>query len=191
MNVFAARPPGSSCMVCGVDLWDVERYVSAGSVQVCAACVDELKQALDRTDASGEIEVVPAPKVHGSAPNDEAAAMVATAFTRTFGSRYDDLDDYLEDAEELGKLLRDGAGRYGPGVQFNARVDAIRFPRPDLAEVRFQIIAGNSPMGYAFQGAASLRDGHWRVTRDTVARILGTVGVTVGHPRWRRLSGDA
>jgi hypothetical protein len=177
-------------MVCGADLWDVERHVSAGSVQVCAACVDALKQALDQTDAIGEIEVVPAPKVHGPAPDDAAAAMVAQAFGRTFGSRYDALDDYLEDAQELGRLLRDGAGRYGPGVQFNARVDAIRFPRPDLAEVRFQILAGNSPMGYAFQGTASLRDGHWRVTRETVTRILGTVGVTVGHPRYRRLAGD-
>jgi hypothetical protein len=176
-------------MVCGADLWDVERYVSAGSVQVCAGCVDALKQALDQTDATGEIEVVLAPKVHGPAPSDEAGAMVAKAFSRTFGSRYDALDDYLEDAEELGGLLRDGAGRYGPGVQFSARVDAIRFPRPDLSEVRFQILAGNAPMGYAFQGTATLHDGHWRVTRETVARILGTVGVNVRHPR--RLTGNA
>jgi hypothetical protein len=176
-------------MVCGADLWDVERYVSAGAVQVCAGCVDALKQALDRTDDIGEIEVVPAPKVHGPAPSDEAAAMVAKAFSRTFGSRYDALDDYLEDAQELGNLLREGAGRYGPGAQFSARVDAIRFPRPDLSEVRFQILAGNSPVGFAFQGTATLRDGHWRVSRETVARLLSTIGMNVGRPR--RLTGDA
>ena len=175
-------------MVCGVDLWDVERYVSAGSVQVCGLCVDALKAALEETDDIGEIEVIPAPKVHGSAPSDEAAAMVAKAFSRTFGSQYDELDDYLEDAHEVGTLLREGARRYGPAVQFSARVDAIRFPRPDLSEVRFQILTGNAPVGYAFQGTAALRDGHWRVTRETVVRILGTVGVNVGHPR--RLTGD-
>ena len=164
-------------MVCGADLWDVERYVSAGSVQVCAGCVDALKQALDQTDDTGEIEVVPAPKVHGPAPSDEAGAMVAKAFSRTFGSRATP-DDFWRTGRAR-RLLRDGAGRYGPGVQFSARVDAIRFPRPDLSEVRFQILAGNAPMGYAFQGTATLHDGHWRVTRETVARILGTVGVNV------------
>jgi hypothetical protein len=176
-------------MVCGADLWDVERWVSAGSVQVCAGCVDALKGALDQTDETGEIEFVPAPKVHGPAPSDEAAAMVATAFTRTFGSRYDALDDYLEDAEEVGGLLREAAQRYGPAVEFTARVDAIRFPRPDLAEARFQILAGNSPVGYAFQGTAAFRDGHWRVTRETAARMLGTIGMNVPHPR--RFTGDA
>lgn len=30
-------------MVCRADLWDVERHVSAGTVQLCAGCVDAVK----------------------------------------------------------------------------------------------------------------------------------------------------
>ena len=72
--MFAAR--GSVCMVCGVDLWDVERYVSVGAVVMCQSCVDALKRALDDADGTGEIEVAlpaPPPRVYGSAPDEEAA----------------------------------------------------------------------------------------------------------------------
>jgi hypothetical protein len=55
---FTGLPAGSSCMVCGADLWGVERYVSAGMIRVCARCVDTLKQAMDETERLGEIEVV-------------------------------------------------------------------------------------------------------------------------------------
>ncbi len=72
--MFAAR--GSVCMVCGVDLWDVERYVSAGAVVICQSCIDVLKRAIDDTDETGEIEVrlpVPPPRVHGPVPDDDSA----------------------------------------------------------------------------------------------------------------------
>jgi hypothetical protein len=171
-------------MVCGADLWEVERYVSAGSVVICQPCVDALKRATDEAEQRGEVEVevVRPARVYGPEPDDEAAHAVAVAFGRTFGSRYEDLDDYLEDAEEVGGHLRDGAARYGPGAQFTVRVDAVRFPSSDVAEVRFQILMNGNPVG-AFQGTAAKRDGHWRVTRSTVSRLLGTIGVNIGMPR--------
>lgn len=179
MMTFPFRPGGSSCMVCGTDLWDVERYASAGAVVICQACVDVLKRAMDDADGTGEIEVTLPPRVHGDAPDAEAAMCVARAFVRTFGSEYDDLDDYLEDAAELGPLLRQGAVRFGPAAHFTGRVNALRFPRPDVAEVRFQILMNGNPTGWQFEGTAARRDGKWRVTRDTVARVLRTTGVDV------------
>jgi hypothetical protein len=183
--MFAAR--GSACMVCGVDLWDVERYVSTGAVVICQSCVEVLKRAIDDADDTGEIEVrlpAPPPRVHGPAPDDEAASEIAWAFTRTFDSDEDQLDDALEDAAELGALLAQARGRVGPTTRFAARVDGIRFRSPDLAEVRFQILMNGNPMG-SFQGSAARRDGRWRVTRETVARLLANYGVTVAPRRLR------
>ena len=177
--MFAAR--GSVCMVCGVDLWDVDRYVSAGAVVICQSCVDALKRVMDDADGTGEIEVrlpAPPPRVHGAAPDDEAAAAIARAFVRTFDSDEDQLDDDLEDAAELGALLAQARGRAGPTASFAARVDGIRFRSPDRAEVRFQILMNGNPMG-SFQGSAVRRDRHWRVTRETIARLLANYGVAV------------
>jgi hypothetical protein len=177
--MFAAR--GSVCMVCGIDLWDVERYASAGAVVICQSCVDVVKRAVDDAGATGEIEVrlpAPPPRVHGAAPDDEAAAEIAVAFTRTFDSDEDQLEDELEDAAELGALLAQARGRVGPAARFAARVDGIRFRSSDRAEVRFQILMNGNPMG-SFQGSAARRDGHWRVTRETIARLLANYGVVV------------
>jgi hypothetical protein len=58
-------------------------------------------------------------------------------------------------------------------------VDGIRFRNPDLAEVRFQVLMNGNPMG-SFQGSAARHDdGHWRVTRQTVARLLANYGIEV------------
>jgi hypothetical protein len=159
--------------------------VSAGSVVICQSCVDALKRAMDNADGSGEIEVAlpaPPPRVHGPAPDDEAAAAIAGAFSRTFDSDEDRLDDALEDAVELGALLAQARGRAGPAASFAARVDGIRFRSPDLAEVRFQILMNGNPMG-SFQGSAARRDGHWRVTRETITRLLANYGIAVRAPR--------
>jgi hypothetical protein len=177
---FAAR--GSVCMACGVDLWDVERYLSAGSVVICESCVELLNRAVNDTNASGEIEVripVPAPRVHGPVPGDDAVPAITKAFVRTFDSNEDRLDDDLEDATELGALLAQARTRGGPAARFSARVDGIRFRTDDVAEVRYQILMNGNPMG-SFQGSAARHDdGHWRVTRQTVARLLGNYGVQV------------
>ncbi len=180
MIIGPGRFAASNCMVCGADLWDVARYVSAGSVVICQSCVDVLKTAMDRAEGDGETEVVIPPRVHGPVPDEDAVAAVAKAFTMTFGSQYDDLDDFLEDAAELGALLAEAGRRHGGGGgQYSVRVDAIRFPRPDTAEVRFQIVLNGGPAGFAFQGTALRRDGLWRVSRETVARVVSGAGVFV------------
>lgn len=164
-------------MVCGTDLWDVERYASAGSIVICQPCVDLLKRAMDTAESDGETEVTLPPKVYGPVPDDDAAAAVAKAFVLTFRSGFDELDDYLEDARELAPLMAQGAARFGHGSQFTARIDAIRFPRPETAEVRYQILMNGNPVGMPFEGTAARRAGKWRVTRETIARALASTGV--------------
>jgi hypothetical protein len=175
-------PPRSVCMVCGVDLWDVERFASAGSLTVCDSCVDAMKAGLDSADESGEVAVaIPMlpPAVHGDAPDADAAMAIANAFILTFDSNEERLDDFLEDATELGALLAQGRVRFGPTSRFGARVDAVRFRRAGHAEVRFRILMNGNPVG-TFQGSASKRDGKWRVTRETVESLLRGYGISVG-----------
>lgn len=177
--MFAGR--GSVCMACGIDLWDVERYVSAGGIVICQSCLDALKRAADASEAIGEIEVdvpLPPPRVRGVAPDGEAVASITRAFVRTFDSDEDQLQDDLEDASELGVLLAQARGRAGLTARFGARVDGIRFLSADRAEVRYQVLMNGNPMG-SFQGSSSCRDGCWRVTRQTVSRLFSSYGVAV------------
>ena len=76
-------------------------------------------------------------------------------------------------------IAQGGAGSVGLDVADSARVDAMRFPEADTAEVRYTILMNGSPTGFAFQGSAKRRDGKWRVTRETIALVLASVGVTV------------
>ncbi len=166
-------------MVCGVDLWDVDRSITAGSVVMCSRCVDAVKTAMDEATDSGNIEIRLAPRVHGSAPDPDAPQAVAQAFQSTFGSGGDRSGESLEDSEELIPLLEQASTKFGPMTQFRVRVEAMRFPTPNSAEVRFQVLLNAGPGGIPFQGAAIRDGGRWLVTRETVRDVLARGGVHV------------
>ena len=184
MIVRPGPMPGNACMMCGTDLWDVARYVSTGNLVLCQSCVDILKQAMDDAEVDGETEVKLPPRVHGAAPDPEAADFIAAAFFATFRSGgAGNLGDYLEDAEELTQYIEQAASRH-PMAPSDVRVEAIRFRSPKLAEVRYQILLGGGPAGFPFQGTAAYHDGKWRVTREALAEVLSRAGVVV-PPRRR------
>jgi hypothetical protein len=174
---------GFSCMVCGMDLWDVGRYVSAGAVVICDSCIGILKDAVDGAEGSGNTEVMLPPRTSGPVPDDSSAAAIAKAFVMTFGSEYDDLDDYLEAASELGPVLAQAGAQFG-GARFTTRVNRIRFTNADQADVRFQVCMNGALTGWPFQGTAVRGDdGHWRVTRETVWRVVPGGGGPFPGPR--------
>lgn len=179
MIIRPGQMPGNACMMCGTDLWDVGRYVSTGNLVLCQSCVDILKRAMDNAEAHGEAEVKVPPRVHGEAPDPDAAERIAAAFYATFRSGGGgNLDDYLEDAEELTQYIEQAGSRH-PMAPSDVRVEAIRFRSPRLAEVRYQILLGGGPAGFPFQGTAAYRDGKWRVTRQALADVLSRAGVVV------------
>ena len=81
---------------------------------------------MDAETGTGATEVVIPPRVHGSAPDPEAAAAIAKAFALTFQSGFSELDDCLEDAGELGPLLEQAGRQRGAG-QYAARVGVAMF----------------------------------------------------------------
>jgi hypothetical protein len=170
-------------MVCGADLWDVDRYITAGGVSICADCVTLLKDAIDGASGAGGTEVTLPPRVHGSAPDEGAAAAVAKAFTATF-SRDADRREYMEDPDELAPLFEQAGRTVGPFAQLRVRIDAMRFPTSETAEVRFQILMHGGPAGFPFQGMATRHGDKWRVTRETIRQVLATAGVAVPPRRF-------
>ena len=135
-------------MVCGADLWDVDRYITAGGISICAACVTLLKDAIDNASEAGGTEVTLPPRVHGAAPDADAPAAVAQAFTSTFSRGSENLGEYLEDADELVPLFEQAGRTVGPLAQLRVRIDAMRFPAEDTAEVRFQILSMAVPPAF-------------------------------------------
>lgn len=176
-------PGGGSfaCMSCGVDLWDVPRHVRAGNVIVCERCVGVMSEALAGGPGSGRIEVAIPPLVSGPVPDGDAVELVADSFLRTFGGNDgDDRADVMEDAEELSPLL-DHAGRaFGANLDPKTVIDRVRFPEPDVAEVRFRVLLRGSPDGMKFEGRAVRRHGRWLVTRSTVLSVIPGGGVGMG-----------
>jgi hypothetical protein len=172
-----------ACLFCGRDLWDVGRYVSSGPVAICDACIADAARALQQAAARGETEVLMPPRVFGgSADADrDSAREIAEAFRGVFGGAREQpvFSTVLEDGEELGAYLLEGRERHG-NVQSSGRVNAVRFTRPDRAEVRFHIdlqrgMGGTFPM----IGEAVHRDGRWLVSRETFASVLARGGIQI------------
>jgi hypothetical protein len=171
---------GLQCVLCDRDVWDVGRYVSAGGIAICDACVEDASRALRRAAARGESEATMPPRFYGSRPYDEAPDEIAAAFDGLFGDGPDkpSLALVLEDAAELAPYLVEAQQRH-PNMSVRARVTAVRFVSADRAEVRFKIELGPGGGGLPFEGQAIRRDGRWLVTRETFGKVLARGGVTI------------
>jgi hypothetical protein len=180
--VIAFRPNSwQVCSFCGRDLWEVSRYVSAGPVAVCDSCVELARQVLTEAGADSGPEFHLPPRIFGDVPEPEAVEDIQASFRAVFGldaAGPEELHRYLEDAEEL-IPYREEAGRRNP-IRPSAptRIERIRFPDDDNAQVRFQIglAGGGTP---SFEGRATRVGGRWLVTRETVVDVLRQGGVQV------------
>lgn len=174
-----------ACSFCGRDLWEVERYVSAGSGTICEDCLAQATTALRQGEADRRGEIVFPPRLFGSAPDDQAVDHVVGAFgilLQDPPAETEALKSAVEEAEELAPYLAD-AGRRHPVRPSASRVERIRFLDDDTAEVVFviRLQAGPAP-GFSFDGTAVRRGDRWLVTRDTVVGILRRAGLVVPPP---------
>lgn len=160
-------------MSCGIDLWDVERYVRAGGVVACERCVDVMAQSLAAAAGGlGPIDVVVPPRLHGDAPDEAALGAVTAALFAVFGGgSAAERATTLEDAETLGPVIDQVTQQYA-GFDPRLVVDRVRFPTADLAEVRFRFVLHGGPGGIDGVGQVVRRGEHWLVTRETVLTTL-------------------
>ena len=159
--------------MCGRDLWEVTRYVSAGHLQVCDVCLDVARQALENADPEAGREVFMPPRVFGEVPDAKAVSEITTAFQLV----HTDPHRYQEDAEELAPYIQTAEERT-PIRRTGAYVDRIQFVAPEKAEVRFHLLL-TAAGPFVFEGSAVQRDGRWLVSRDTSVRLLGFGGIQV------------
>jgi hypothetical protein len=159
-------------MACGTDLWDVGQQVRAGAVTVCGSCVTALAQAVADDSESNVIDVVVPPRVQGQVPDSDAVDAVGRAFLDAFGDDSVRRRGALEDADEVGPALDQARVQFAAHLDPRIRVERVRFPSSDVADVRFSILLQHQGDGMRHEGRAVRRDGRWLVTRATVASIL-------------------
>ena len=168
------------CALCGRDLWEVDRYISAGTIKVCDRCITDGRQVLEEAEAAGDgPELHLPPRVFGQVPDNEAVPEVVMAFERGFNvSDPAERQLYLEDAEGLRPYSEQVAARF-PDVASTHRVERIRFLSPDRARVHFWITVASLSMTFPVDGAAVRIDGRWKVSRETQVELLRRAGVQV------------
>ena len=171
------------CRLCGRDLWEVDRFITAGDVRVCGECVTTAAEVLRAAQIEGRGPEVRLPaRVFGEAPDDRALDEIVVAFERVFSGSAGDAERarYLEDAEGLQVYEAEVVARHGRRLT-GCRVERIRFIGADRARVRFTltIIRGGS---IQIDGTAVRLDGRWKVSRDTQTDLLRRIGVHVPPP---------
>jgi hypothetical protein len=173
------------CSVCGRDLWEVDRYISAGAIKVCDRCITDGRQVLEEADVTGAgPELHLPPRVFGEVPDNDAVREMVTAFERRFNvSDPAERRLYLEDADGLRPYDEQVEARF-PNVSSTSRVERIRFQSPDRARVYFWITV-TSPVAMTFpvDGAAVRIDGRWKISRETQVGLLKRAGVQVPDAR--------
>jgi hypothetical protein len=169
------------CALCGRDLWEVDRYISAGTIKVCDRCITDGRQVLEEAEATGDgPELHLPPRVFGEVPDEDAVREIVTAFERGFNvSDPAERQLYLEDAEGLRPYDEQVTARF-PNVASTHRVERIRFLSHDRARVHFWITV-TSPVSMTFpvDGAAVRMDDRWKVSRETQVALLKRAGVQV------------
>jgi hypothetical protein len=162
--VLQQLPAAMHCVLCGRDLWDVERSVAGSGGSVCSECVAAAADALARTT---DRETRLPPRASGSpTPSSEALAEIATAFEAGFSGDA----EFVEGAEEIAHLGAAARERH-PGVSAAFIVERVRLAADDEAEVRFVIHV--TPMGLRIPsvGRARLIDGRWKIARETALQV--------------------
>ncbi len=178
------RPSEGRCVLCGRDLWEVDRYVSAETAAVCDHCVAAAERALHDAPPTTGRDVPMPPRVFGPDPQDPEAPYQIEQVVRAFfgGPIASNADPQrnnalIEDAEALDTYLAQAGERHANIQITGARVTRIRFLGPDEADVQYSIQLGPTTLPY--EGRAVRRAGRWLVSRDTVVRHLAQGGIQV------------
>jgi hypothetical protein len=166
-----------SCLLCGRDLWEVDRYVEGTGAAICDICTEAASNALA---GSGERSVGLPPRVFGQPPVDpDALAAIQEAFSTVFSSsEVAHRVQFLEDGEELSEYMRQ-VTRLHPQSLSSLQVSGLRFSGADSADVRYTFTHPLAPGPMRHVGRAVRREGRWLVSRETYATAVLRGGVVI------------
>jgi len=164
--------PAATCALCGRDLWESAHFVTAGRVSICEACVRSASDLLESAKPEQRSLHMP-PRVFGEAPDDDTLHEVVGALRSALSVSTQEKvrSTVVEDADRVAWMLVGLTGRLAAEPE-DVRVVRVRFPTADTAEVRVEVSAVDGTQSLA-DGRVVRRDGHWVVSSDTVARLLG------------------
>jgi hypothetical protein len=179
-RVFPGQRP-DACVVCGRDTWEVDHFVTDGSVLLCQVCIDDAAGAI-RDAAPDQHRISLPPRVFGTVPSPEAPGAIAEAVARVTGPEPEGgWGPFLEDAAEIREALHEAQQRSGStGAQ--AIVRRVRFVSDEHAWILLTVHLGPSLGGFPFEGPVKRIDGSWKVSRELVATMLGAAGIQLPPP---------
>ena len=171
------------CSLCGRSERAVERLLVARGVVVCDVCVRSLSELLAGSEPSGAKVVRFRPPEAVPADREAAIASIEAAFAVVFGVARGSVDEQANVIED-GPALRDfivewmGVSRRYGHVAVDVTVEQVRFVDEHEAEVSLGIwMPGNTTAPMVQPAGAVEVEGEWKVSRDTVARFAGMIGV--------------
>ncbi|MBO0731163.1 MAG: hypothetical protein J2P57_18045, partial [Acidimicrobiaceae bacterium] len=162
------------------ELWEVDRFITAGDVKVCEQCVTTAGEVLRAAQLEGRgPELQLPPRAFGEVPDDHALDEIVSVFERVFSGTVSDADraTFLEDADGLRAYEEEAVERHGRRLT-GCRVERVRFIGPVRARVRFTLTLTQGGT-IQMDGIARQRDGLWKVSRDTQVDLLRRIGVQV------------
>jgi len=169
-------PRADVCALCGRDTWDVDRFVTDGSVLLCEICIDAAAATIRDADRGLHRLTLP-PRVYGTVPDETAPGAIVEAVTQVMGPEpQGGWGPFLEDADTISRAVRQARqGRGIDGVQ--AIVRRMRFVSDDEAWISLTVHLGPSLGGFPFEGPVRRIDGSWKVGRELIGTMLGAVGI--------------
>jgi hypothetical protein len=135
------------------------------------------------------VSTAPTPTPTGPPPEDEDAAIVAIeAAFRNMDARTEGgtAVPAVEGGANLGAVLDEAASRARargyPSGQVTRHVERIVFLNPTEAAVRYRIEMGENTYVPGWMGRAVCVEGKWKVSRDTFAHEVATLGISCPPP---------
>jgi hypothetical protein len=170
--------PSDECITCGRDLWEVDHYVTNGTVILCEVCIRDGAALVDAAPPEIRSLVLP-PRVYGDPPDREAVNEIVTSVSRVLDPTFSgDHSPYLEDAETLLPYLQQAGQRF-TGQKLIPHIRRVRFSEPKRAWIEVSLLVG---LEVTWNGLVIEDSGRWKVSRDLLTDIVRRAGVHIPPP---------
>ena len=174
------RPVSPRCVLCRRNLDRVEAALVRRNTMVCAECVRAAAAQLDEMEAFGAMPKLARFRRRPVDVAEESAARdaIQRAFDAVIGPDAQPVEEALWAVEggtgiaEMLSEMRARAAR-GPFLVVDVTLERVEFVDDSEADVTLGFWLGNSSAPMMVSARALLRDGTWKVSRETVEEFLG------------------
>jgi len=173
------------CSFCGRREGSARHLVRSRDAYICDECVDLAAEAIAAAPPDAKSLRIRRPAPARSDPGATEEEIERVFETAIGGDTSDDERmELIEGGSNLGTTLELIRQRLPPDQRADSYVEYVRMLSEDEAEVHFVLVYPGGPTAprFPFAGHAVLSDGHWKVSRETWCRLIGTIGIPCPPP---------